>query len=102
MLHFAPPCATFSRARDRSSRTKLRSIDHPDGIPPIGEEVKNANQVAARTLALVEWVAQELKAAITIENPAGSYLWSWWETEVRVKSFRDLTLSQCRFWRQLP
>ena len=28
-LHFAPPCRTFSRARDRSWKTRLRSSECP-------------------------------------------------------------------------
>ena len=31
-LHFAPPCSTFSRARDRSWRTRLRSTERPQGL----------------------------------------------------------------------
>ena len=32
-LHLAPPCSTFSRARDRSRRTRLRSARYPQGLP---------------------------------------------------------------------
>ena len=31
LLHMAPPCSTFSRARDRSSATQLRSKEAPAG-----------------------------------------------------------------------
>ena len=31
-VHLAPPCATFSRARDRSKRTRLRSTARPRGL----------------------------------------------------------------------
>ena len=33
MVHFAPPCSTFSRARGRSSATRLRSAEYPQGLP---------------------------------------------------------------------
>ena len=31
VLHMAPPCSTFSRARDRSEATRLRSTECPAG-----------------------------------------------------------------------
>ena len=31
LVHFAPPCSTFSRARDRSWKTRLRSTARPQG-----------------------------------------------------------------------
>jgi len=33
MVHLAPPCASFSRARDRSHKTRLRSPSFPEGLP---------------------------------------------------------------------
>ena len=33
VVHLAPPCATFSRARDRSFRTRLRNKWCPEGLP---------------------------------------------------------------------
>ena len=38
ILHFAPPCHTYSRARDRSEDTRLRSTDHPEGLPWLNAE----------------------------------------------------------------
>jgi hypothetical protein len=32
-IHLAPPCSTFSRARDRSALTKLGSSEFPAGVP---------------------------------------------------------------------
>ena len=78
VLHFAPPCATFSRARDRSRLTRLRSPQHVAGLPGVGAEVEAANRVADLTKDLAEWAAEELNAIITIENPETSYLWDYW------------------------
>ena len=33
MVHFAPPCSTFSRVRSRSKVTKLRTDEFPQGPP---------------------------------------------------------------------
>ena len=38
-IHLAPPCFTFSRARDRKADTRVRSMEHPEGIPPLSDEV---------------------------------------------------------------
>ena len=69
MVHFAPPCSTFSRARNRSGRTRLRSDEFPQGLPRCQEQCKSANIIARNTLDLAEWLARECKAAVSIENP---------------------------------
>ena len=80
-LHFAPPCATFSRARDRSQATQLRSAECPEGRPDLDAGrallVKTANDIALLTFDLALWAARDLCAAITLENPSSSYLWSF-------------------------
>ena len=48
ILHMAPPCSTFSRARDRSDQTRLRSMDHPQGLDPTDARVARANTIAVR------------------------------------------------------
>ena len=78
VLHFAPPCATFSRARDRSRLTRLRSPSHVTGLPGCEAQVGEANLIADHTKDLAEWAAAELKAVVTIENPESSYLWDYW------------------------
>ena len=57
LVHLAPPCATFSRARDRSTATKLRSADFPQGIPRHAARTREANLVARNALDLVESLA---------------------------------------------
>ena len=39
VIHLAPPCSTFSRARDRSRKTRLRSPEFPGGLDPKNEQV---------------------------------------------------------------
>ena len=68
-LHFAIVCATFTRARDRRASTRLRSMDHPEGIPPQSEDVLYANLVAKRALELACWAHRELGAVCSVENP---------------------------------
>jgi hypothetical protein len=78
LRHFAPPCSTFSRARDRAAVTRLRSTESPEGSTDLDayqrSQVTEANEVALQTLDLAIWAAKELSAVITLENPAGSYM----------------------------
>lgn len=49
-VHFAPPCSTFSRARDRRKNTQLRSLAHPEGLRGAAAAVEVGNRVAEHTL----------------------------------------------------
>ena len=68
-LHLAPPCSTFTRARDRSRETRVRSFDYPEGIPPLPDEIVYGNAVAKRALDLAAWANRELGAVSSVENP---------------------------------
>ena len=57
-LHLAPPCSTFSRARDRSRKTRLRSAEFPAGLPRCADQVKDANSVALAAFDLAVWASQ--------------------------------------------
>ena len=63
-LHLAPPCATFSRARDRRPSTRLRSMDTPLGLAPSNDKVQKGNRIGRRALDLAEWVMRELGAHV--------------------------------------
>ena len=57
VLHFAPPCATFRAARNRSARTRVRSREFPGGLPNLAEatahaRLSEANAIALETFAL--------------------------------------------------
>ena len=98
VFHFAPPCATFSRARDRSHRTRLRSTLHPEGIPPLKDRAKVGNRIAANTaMSIAHLVA--LGAMGTMENPALSYLWPYLEqTQILAHLHIDeVVFHQCRY-----
>ena len=105
-LHFAPPCATFSRARDRASATQLRSSAHPEGLPDLDADrrslAEEANRVALQAFDLATWAARDLSAIVSFENPATSYMWGFLEMlRPAVKAtWVDLTLSQCMFGTQ--
>ena len=75
-LHLAPPCSTFSRARDRSRKTRLRSAEFPAGLPRCADQVKDANSVALAAFDLAVWASQ-LGVLVSIENPRKSYLWDF-------------------------
>jgi hypothetical protein len=102
-LHYAPTCATMSRARDRSSLTQLRSTEHPEGLPDLDADrsrlVEEANEVALQAFDSACWAAKELSAVVTLENPKTSYMWAFLaklRPGIKV-TWVDLTLSQCFF-----
>ena len=95
-IHLAPPCATFSRARDRSVRTRLRNNWYPGGLPGKEAQTKEANQVARRAYKLACWAAVELGAKVTLENPRRSYLWQFVDKFTPAEAdFYDLHFSPC-------
>ena len=99
-MHFAPPCASFSRARDRAKRTKLRSTDQPGGLTAKAKSCREPNAIARKCFKLANWAARTLKAKVSIENPAGSYLWAFSETfenDVDDVQWEDVELDTCRF-----
>ena len=99
IFHFAPPCATFSRARDRSVRTRLRSTLHPEGIPPIKPRALEGNRIAASAALCIQFLVNECGAQGTLENPALSYLWPFLEqTQILAKlDVQETIFHQCRF-----
>ena len=74
VVHVAPPCSTFSRARDRSAATRCRSWSAPEGLNELSattiQKVREGNEITDNTLATVKLLI-ELGAAITWEQPAG-------------------------------
>ena len=97
-IHLAPPCATFSKARDRCWRTRVRSQAQPAGIKPIPEKVRIANIIARQAILFARWAVDTLGATVTLENPFFSYLWiygaPWMGSS---KSYRDVRLNYCKF-----
>ena len=96
VVHFAPPCSTFSRARGRSARTKLRSDEFPQGLPRCSNETRTANLIARNTLDLVEWLARDVGAAVSVENPKTSFLWAYLDFAEDVP-YSDILFSACMF-----
>ena len=98
VLHLAPPCSTFSRARDRSARTRVRTRGRPGGIAPVPQFVKDANKVATEAYDLALQAAHDWKAWVSMENPASSYLWIYLgEDHAQDEDCKDVVLSACRF-----
>jgi hypothetical protein len=101
ILHLAPPCSTFSRARDRSRATKLRSSLHPAGIPNLNKEqqatVEEGNAVAKNAFEVAEWASKSLDAVVSLENPASSYMWLYFAQLLGARKalFEDAVVSQC-------
>ena len=98
IVHFAPPCSTFSRARDRSRRTKVRSRTRPGGIQPVPQFVKDANEIAEETYELALKLAHDFGAWVSIENPARSYLWPFLGDDHSFDvTCKDMVFAACRY-----
>ena len=113
VLIAAPPCQSFSIAH----RPRLRSAEHPEGLPTVPAEWRRYllkhNLIAAFTFALAD-VAEEAGAMVIIENPAArsgppigaaAAYWhskrdhgSMWHTGVARRTPRPaFTFAQCAF-----
>ena len=91
------PCSTFSRARDRSHRTRLRSSAHPEGIVqnPLVEE---GNLIATRTAECVNYLVESLGAVGPWEQPAGSYMLPYLDSLEAISVEREaVLLHHCNF-----
>ena len=97
VVHLAPPCSTFSRARDRSEQTKVRSKNRVAGILPVSDEIQAANRIALRAWDLAVWLADSLNAKVSLENPQSSYLWEFLDQEGTPHAYEDVTVSMCRY-----
>lgn len=99
LFHVAPPCASFSRARDRSVRTRLRSSSSPAGLYPDDPTTHLGNIVAQNTAASVDFLVS-LGAAGSWEQPAGSYMMPFLDSLGALTSTREaVVLHQCLFGR---
>ena len=96
MVHFAPPCSTFSRARCRGSKTRLRSDERPQGLPRLMAATRSANLIACNTLYLAEWLAKELHVAVSMGNPAKSFIWEFLHFDPELAP-SDVVYSCCMF-----
>ena len=75
-LHFAPPCATFSRARDRSKKTRLRSSRCPGGLLSKRSRTKDCGEGRAqgRTPSLVACRHVASSASQAALTPRGGWV----------------------------
>ena len=99
LFHVAPPCASFSRARDRSYRTRLRSSSALSGLYPDDETTQTGNTIARNIAASVDFLVS-LGASGSWEQPAGSYMLPYLDSIGALRSARDaVVLHQCLFGR---
>ena len=98
-FHVAPPCSTFSRARDRGARTRLRTPASPQGIQPNERRTEEGNRIARATADLVTYLATELDAREYWEQPCGSYMLPFLDGEGALDQIERsaVILHQCRF-----
>lgn len=105
-LMLAPPCASFSRERDRTGA--LRSRDRPWGLPnlPDADALRVAEGNACLRAALrAARTADKHRVPWILENPASSRMWDIMEL-CRIAEgghVREVTADFCRFstlWRK--
>ena len=112
-VHFAPPCGTASRARDRRRYNAdgtpakldpkpLRSDEYPDGLPSLVgqdlERVNAANELYRFTAVLCADLS-ERGIAWTVENPTNSRMWDtkWFRWLSRMKAEGKLNYNRVKF-----
>ena len=75
-VHVAPPCATFSRAR----QPPLRSFDHvwglPDRNPKDQAKIDEGNALALIAVEVIK-ICIRLGIGFTLENPRSSMIWEF-------------------------
>ena len=100
-FHVAPPCSTFSRARDRSARTRLRSREQPEGFDPQERRTREGNEIALATADMVKFLVNELDAKGSWEQPAGGYMFDYLDQQQALEGLdRDWhILHMCRYGR---
>ena len=101
VFHVAPPCSSFSRARDRNHRTRLRCLAFPGGWYPDDLTTQYGNKVARNTAYVVNYLLEHFQAAGSWEQPLGSYMFPFLESEELLEHdpTSTLVLHQCRFGR---
>ena len=96
IIHLAPPCASYSRARDRSFKTRVRSSIYPEGLPGRQGQTKEPNRITKNAYKFAVWAADELGAMVSMENPRRSYLWDYVAREPQADSdYTDVHFSPC-------
>ena len=110
-LHFAPPCGTASKARDRwwvkmengrPPPPPLRSAAWPMGREGLSyynqQKVESANKIY-EAVAKIILECHRLGVAFTIENPSGSCMWAYPAIEKAMESINtiDVDLQACMF-----
>ena len=81
VVHFAPPCSSFSAVRDRSRRTRLRSPAHPEGLDPTERITAEGNKIATNTALSIQYLVSRLSAVCSLEQPTRSYMLPFLEAE---------------------
>ena len=81
-VHMAPPCGTFSRARDIGSYglRPLRNAEHVEGIPGLtGTDLARVQSANAVTNAIMRIMRAciRLEVPFTVENPTRSWIWQY-------------------------
>ena len=100
-VHWAPPCGTFSRAREirrPGAPLPLRNLRHIQGFPHLRgtnlSRVRSAN-------ALVEFMSAQCRVLSakgicwTIENPTNSLMWNYPDLERVIASSHSVTFDAC-------
>ena len=126
-IHFAPPCGTALRARNKPVPRKqraqgapqpppLRSAAFPEGLPDLwidpiqlpftqGDRVKveGANTLYAFVAKLAQWCIEK-DVGFSIENPANSWFWQVPSIGALAndQSVRDVCFTACRHGGRRP
>lgn len=81
-VHMAPPCGTFSRAREIRNHgvRPLRDAGHVEGLPSLSPaekmRVESANAVTDSIIRIMK-ACIRLDIPFTVENPTRSWIWQY-------------------------
>jgi hypothetical protein len=100
-VHLAPPCGTFSRAREipvSGGPLPLRDTLRPAGLPGLTQaeraRVDAANRVAKACLKIIQRCLNK-GIYFTVENPANSLIWKYAGFSVLYKIYQHVVFDAC-------
>ena len=103
-VHWAPPCGTFSRAREirrKGAPKPLRNLRHIKGFPNLRSMTDRVRVNAANKLveSMTHWCRFLSSKGVcwTIENPSNSLLWAYPGLDSLVASAHVVHLHACMF-----
>ena len=96
--HVTLDLPTLLRARNRSDRSRVRSVASPWGVAPVTPAVARDNALVRNVIELIVACVGHSLGSCTIEGPADGFLWALLDEQVPGSyEFHDVEFSACMF-----